>query len=71
MADDACTAILTDLVREADNEGMKNLLANTQDWKNADQGAATLVVAAFDPALNGKLLAAVSSIRSESRIRGE
>jgi hypothetical protein len=44
---------MTELVRELDQQGMQGLLVVTDHWKTADQGAATLIVAAFDPGLDG------------------
>jgi hypothetical protein len=49
------TAIKTGLVRGLDENALKNLLEGGHDWKTLDQGAATLIVAAFDPGLDGKL----------------
>jgi hypothetical protein len=49
-------AIATDLAREMDEEAVKNLTQWNFDWKSIDEGAATLVVSGFDPALNGELL---------------
>lgn len=47
-------AILTDLVRAMDAEAVGNLMAGTpeSEWKTAEQGAATLIVAGFDPGLD-------------------
>ena len=45
-------AIATDFMREMDEEGLKSLMQSVTDWKTLDQGAATLVVAGFDPGLN-------------------
>ena len=47
-------AIATDLTREIDEAGMKSLLDGDIEWKSIDEGAATLVVAGFDPRLYGK-----------------
>ncbi|KAH7321568.1 hypothetical protein BKA65DRAFT_568407, partial [Rhexocercosporidium sp. MPI-PUGE-AT-0058] len=46
--------IMTNLVRGADEQMLKGMLSGVPDseWKTADQGAATLVVAGFDPALD-------------------
>jgi hypothetical protein len=47
-----CTAIWTDLSRNL-NEELTNVIAGTGDfWKSQDQGAATMLVAGFDPALD-------------------
>ena len=45
---------MTDIVRGLDQEGMEGMLT-IGDWKSLDQGVATNLVAAFDPALDGKL----------------
>jgi hypothetical protein len=45
---------MTDLVRDLDAAGLKGLTSGTEIWKDIDQGAATILVAAFDPLLNGK-----------------
>lgn len=45
---------MTDLVRDLDDAGLKGLTSGTEIWKDIDQGAATMLVAAFDPLLNGK-----------------
>lgn len=47
-------AIMTDLVRDMDEEGVKGLTSSIEVWKTADQGAATMLVAALDPKLAGK-----------------
>jgi len=59
-------AIATDLTREMDEAGMKNLNHSDIEWKSIDEGAATLVVAGFDPGLCGKLL---SSARVQNGTR--
>lgn len=46
---------MTDLTRGLDEESVKGLLTATEVWKNIDQGAATMLVAAFDPLLKGEL----------------
>jgi hypothetical protein len=48
-------AIMTDLGRDLDTKTMQGLVASTEVWKTADQGAATLVVAGFDPKLESML----------------
>jgi len=48
-------AIWTDLSRDLDEEGQATIKATSLFWKNHDQGAATALVAAFDPALKSKL----------------
>jgi len=50
---DFWVAIATDLARDLDEQGVKSLTQGDFDWKSADQGAATLVVAGFDPGLDG------------------
>jgi len=47
-------AIMTDLVRGLDEQGLKWLMEGTEAWKTLDQGAATLVVAGFDAGLDGE-----------------
>jgi hypothetical protein len=49
-------AIATDLARELDEQSVKGLTQGGFDWKSIDEGAATLVVAAFDPELRSELL---------------
>jgi hypothetical protein len=49
-------AIWTDLSRHLDEELTKAIAATSKFWKTLDQGAATTLVAAFDPALGGELL---------------
>ncbi|PVH85520.1 NAD(P)-binding protein [Cadophora sp. DSE1049] len=46
--------IMTNLVRGADEQMLKGMLSGVPDseWKTVDQGAATLVVAGFDPKLD-------------------
>ncbi len=52
---DPTTAIMTELVRGMDDADLRGLIHDTpeSEWKTIDQGAATLVVAGFDPALDG------------------
>ncbi|KAF2740097.1 NAD(P)-binding protein [Polyplosphaeria fusca] len=45
-------SIWTGLSRDLDAEGQQAIRKTAQFWKNHDQGAATTLVAAFDPALN-------------------
>ncbi|PMD43364.1 NAD(P)-binding protein [Hyaloscypha variabilis F] len=47
--------IATDLVRGMDEAGLKSLNQGNFDWKSIDEGAATLVVAGFDPGLNDEV----------------
>lgn len=47
---------MTDLVRDLDNAGLKGLNSATTVWKDIDQGAATILVAAFDPLLKCEYL---------------
>ena len=49
------SAIWTDLSRHLDEETTKIIGATGDFWKSQDQGAATMLVAAFDPALNRRL----------------
>lgn len=37
-----------------DDQGIKNLTQSALDWKTIGEGAATLVVAGFDPGLIGE-----------------
>ena len=50
--------IMTNLVRGADEQMLKGMLSGIPDseWKTVDQGAATLLVAGFDPKIDGILL---------------
>jgi hypothetical protein len=41
------------LSRGLDDAGYETLSKTSSFWKNTDQGAATMVVAAYDPALTG------------------
>jgi hypothetical protein len=47
------TAIWTGLARNLDEQGQALIKATGKVWKTGDQGAATAMVAAFDPKLNG------------------
>lgn len=49
-------AIWTGLSRHLDEEGRALIASTGKVWKSRDQGAATAIVAAFDPKLNGRLL---------------
>lgn len=49
-------AILTGLSRDLDAEGEAAVMKTSPFWKDMDQGAATTLVAAFDPMLDGKLV---------------
>lgn len=42
------------MAREMDEQEFKSLTQGDFDWKSADEGAATLVVAGFDPALDAE-----------------
>jgi len=46
---------MTNLVRGADEQMLKGMLSGipNSEWKTVDQGAATLVVAGFDPKIDG------------------
>jgi len=44
--------VATDLARDMDEQGVSSLTQGGLDWKSADGGAATLVVAGFDPGLD-------------------
>lgn len=44
--------IMTGLANKLDEEALQGLIQGTTDWKTADQGAATLVVAGFDAGLD-------------------
>jgi len=46
--------IMTGLANELDEEALQGLIQGTTDWKTADQGAATLVVAGFDVGLDSE-----------------
>ncbi|KAG4431514.1 hypothetical protein IFR05_013011 [Cadophora sp. M221] len=50
--------IMTNLVRGADEQMLKGMLSGVpeSEWKTIDQGAATLVVAGFDPGLDGGIV---------------
>ena len=47
-------AIWTGLSRDLDADGEAAIRKTSPFWKNHDQGAATVLVAALDPALDGK-----------------
>ena len=49
-------AIMTDLVREFDDVSLKRLASATEVWKNTDQGAATILVAALDSKLSCRFI---------------
>lgn len=51
---DGYVAIWTGLSRDLDPDGEAAIRKTSPFWKNHDQGAATVLVAALDPALNGK-----------------
>lgn len=46
-------AIWTNLSRHLDDKGTDIISKTGMYWKSLDEGAATMLVAAFDPALNG------------------
>lgn len=50
---DIGVAIWTGLSRDLDPEATAAIGKTSTFWKNLDQGAATVLVAALDPALNG------------------
>ncbi|OMP87960.1 Short-chain dehydrogenase TIC 32, chloroplastic [Diplodia seriata] len=45
-------SIWTNLSRDLDEEGNAAIAGTAKDWKSPDEGASTVIVAAFDPALN-------------------
>ena len=53
-------AIWTGLSRDLDPDGEEAIRKTSTFWKNHDQGAATVLVAALDPALNGKCFVMVT-----------
>jgi NAD(P)-dependent dehydrogenase (short-subunit alcohol dehydrogenase family) len=57
LSADECKAIWTGLSRNLDAEGEEAIRKTSPFWKNHDQGAATVLVAALDPTLNGELAA--------------
>jgi NAD(P)-dependent dehydrogenase (short-subunit alcohol dehydrogenase family) len=48
-------AIWTGLSRNLDDSGNETMSKTSNFWKTADQGAATMLVAAFDPGLKGMI----------------
>jgi hypothetical protein len=58
-------AIWTGLSRDLDPDGEEAIRNTSPYWKSLDQGAATTLVAAFDPALNG-----ISPAQSEPDPKG-
>jgi hypothetical protein len=48
-------AIWTNRSRDLDEEKLDVIKGTSKVWKSVDQGAATAMVAAFDPKLNGML----------------
>lgn len=46
---------MTEIVRAMDKDSLDGLFQGVPDseWKTQDQGAATLIVAGFDPSLDG------------------
>jgi len=53
-------AIWTNLNRNLDEEGNKILENTGKYWKSEDEGAATMLVAAFDPLLRGNKLVTIN-----------
>jgi hypothetical protein len=51
---DVVSAIWTGLSRNLDAEGEAAIRNTSPFWKNHDQGAATVLVAALDPILDGE-----------------
>lgn len=51
---------MTDLVRELDDVSLKGLTSTTEVWKNTDQGAATILVAALDSKLSRRFISSIS-----------
>ena len=47
-------AIWTGLARSLDEDAQNIIKKTGNKWKNAQQGAAPALIAAFDPALNGE-----------------
>ncbi|KAL1649160.1 hypothetical protein SLS58_001734 [Diplodia intermedia] len=45
-------SIWTNLSRDLNEEGYAAIAGTAKDWKSPDEGASTVIVAAFDPALN-------------------
>jgi len=57
---------MTDLVRDLDKKSLEGLASTAEIWKTADEGAATMVVAAFDPKLTGRSLFFLSPSKPRS-----
>ncbi len=48
------TGIITDLSRDQDDELTAQFYKVAKYWKSPDEGSSTTLVAALDPALNGR-----------------
>lgn len=59
-------AIWTGLSRGLDDAGHDTMSKTSNVWKSADQGGATMLVAAFDPALTGMFQGSRPSSRKEN-----
>ena len=55
-AGQSVAAIRTDIGRHLDERATKAVDSSGTFWKSQDQGAATILVAAFDPGLNSTLV---------------
>jgi hypothetical protein len=64
-------AIWTELSRNLDEEGEAAIRKTSKVWKDLDQGCATTLVAALDPALNGKLLLSYSGCLGDGLLMRE
>jgi hypothetical protein len=63
MCADVALAIWTDLSRNLDAEGEEAIRKTSPFWKNHNQGAATVLVAALDPALDGEFVSFESCVK--------
>jgi hypothetical protein len=54
-----CVAIWTGLSRNLDAEGEAAIRKTSPFWKTHDQGAATVLVAALDPAMESKFAGSI------------
>jgi hypothetical protein len=63
---DRIKAIWTGLSRNLDAEGEAAIKKTSPFWKNHDQGAATVLVAAFDPTLDGKAACSLNLCQANS-----
>lgn len=59
-ANNPVAAIQTGIGRHLDERTMKAVGASGTFWKSQDQGAATILVAAFNPELNSTLIRDIS-----------